>query len=149
VDAPSRPSDGHLPDCRPHVGNNAMSKLEGILDLAPIRLENVTRIPEPPRVLGERSCFPEHRLERGLVVQAGKSQLTDVMRPAEEMVVMGEKRLQRLLDRLLTVERCVGQEGWACGQIYFRCSQVELGTGQPRRNVLRASVRRHAAERLP
>ena len=149
MDAPSRPSDGHLPDCRPHVGNDAMRNLEGILDLAQIRLEDVTRISEPPRVLGERSGCPEHRLERGLVLQAGKSQLTDVMRPAEEMVVMGEKRLQRLLDRLLTVECRVGQEGWACGQIHFRCSQVEPGTGQPGRNVLRASVTRHTAERLP
>jgi len=149
VDAPSRPSDGHLPDCRPHVGNNAMSKLEGILDLAPIRLKDLTRIPEPPRVLGERSRCPEQGLERGLVLQAGKSQLTDVMRPAEGMVVMGEKPLQRLLHSLLAVERCVGQEGWARGQIHFRCSQVELGTGQPGRHVLRASVTQHAGGCLP
>ena len=105
-----------------------MRKLEGGLDLVPIRLEDFTRIPEPPCVLGERSCFPEQGLERGLVLQAGKRQLTDVMRPREEMVVVGEKRLQRLLDRLLTVECCVGQEGWARGQIHFRCSQVELST---------------------
>jgi len=149
VDVPGGPSDGYLPDCRPHVGNDAMRNLEGILDLAQIRLEDVTRISEPPRVLGERSGCPEHRLERGLVLQAGKRQLTDVMRPAEEMVVVGEKRLQRLLDRLLTVEGCVGKEGWARGQIHFRCSQVELGTRQPGRHVLRASVTRHAAERLP
>ena len=149
MDAPSGPSDGHLPDGRPHVGNDAMSKLEGVLDLVPIRLEDFTRIPEPPRVLGERSCCPEQGLERRLVLQTRESQLADVMRPAEEMVVVGEKRLQRLLHRLLTVECCVGQEGWARGQIHFRCSQVELRTRQPGRHVLRASVTRHAAECLP
>ena len=142
-------SEGHLPDRGPHVGDDSMSKLEGILDFALIWLEHVARIPEPPRVLGERRGCPEHRLERGLMLQAGKRQLTDVMRPAEEMVVVGEKRLQRLLDRLLTVECCVGQEGRACGQIYFRCSQVELGTRQPGLHVLRASVTWHAAECLP
>jgi len=149
VDVPGGPSVGHLPDCRPHVGNDAMRNLEGILDLAPIQLEDFTGIPEPPCVLGERSRRPEQGLERRLVLQTCKSQLTDVMRPREEMVVVGEKRLQRLLDRLLTVEGCVGKEGWARGQIHFRCSQVELGTRQPGRHVLRASVTRHAAERLP
>lgn len=149
MDAPSWPSGRHLPDRRPHVGDDSMSKLEGILDLAPIWLEDVTRIPEAPRVLGEWSCCPEHRLERGLVLQAGKRQFADVMRPAEEMVVVGEKRLQPLLGGLLTVEGCVGKEGWGRGQIHFRCSQVEFGTRQPGRHVFRASVTRHAAERLP
>ena len=149
MEAPSRISDGHLPDCHPHVGNNVMRKLDGGLDFVPIRLEDLTRIPKPPRVLGERSCFPEQGLERGLVLQAGERQLTDVMRSAEEMVVMGEKRLQRLLYRLLTVERRVPEEGRARGQIHFRCSQVELGTRQPRRHVLCASVKLHATARLP
>jgi len=149
VDAPSRLSDAHLPNGRPYVGDDALRKLEGVLDLVSIRLEHFTRISEPPRVLGERSCFPEQGLERRLVLEARKCQLTDVMCPAEEMVVVGEERLQRLLDRLLTVECRVGQEGWACGQVHFGCSQVELGTSQPGRNALRASVTRHTAERLP
>ena len=149
MDVPGGPSVGHLPDCCPYGGDDAMRNLEGILDLAPIQLEDFTGIPEPPCVLGERSRRPEQGLERRLVLQTCKSQLTDVMRSAEEMVVVGEKRLQRLLDRLLTVECRVGQEGWACGQIYFRCSQVELGTRQPGLHVLRASVTWHAAECLP
>ena len=126
-----------------------MRDLERVLDLVPIRLEDFTRIPEPPRVLGERSRCPEQRLERRLVLQTCESQLADVMRSAEEMVLVGEKRPQRLLHRLLTMECCVGQEGWARGQIHFRRSQVQLRTRQPGRHVPRASVTRHAAECLP
>ena len=71
------------------------------------------------------------------------------MGSAEEVVVVGEERLQRLLRRLLTVEGRVGQEGRAHAQIHFRRSQVKLRTRQPGCHVLRASVKRHARGCLP
>lgn len=66
-------SDGHLPRRRPHVGDDAVRNLEGILDLLEIWLENFAWIPEPPRILRERSRCPEQGLERRLVLQTRKS----------------------------------------------------------------------------
>ena len=48
---------------RPHLADDAVRNLEGILDLPPIRLEDFAGVAETPRVLGERSTRAEQLLE--------------------------------------------------------------------------------------
>ena len=63
------------------------------------------------------------------MLQTRERQLGNVMGLAEEMIVVREERLERILHCLLAVERCVGQEGRAHAQVHLCCSEVQFGAG--------------------
>ena len=70
-------------------------------------LVQIAGITKPPGVLGERSARSQERLERGLVLEAGDGQLSDVVRLPKGSSVQCKECLERFLHRLLTVEGSV------------------------------------------
>ena len=92
-------------------GDDGSRSVDGLTNLRLLRLGGFSRVAVSPRVLRQRCCRAQVRLERGIDGNALGAELHEVVRLPERPIVPGEEGLQRLLDGLLAVERRVTKQG--------------------------------------
>lgn len=113
-------------DSSSDFAHDASRDAESLVHLVLLGLEDLAGVAEAPGVLGERRALPQNGLESRLVLQAGDSQLADVVRLPKWATVAREERLERLLHRLLTMEGRVSQQRWLGREIHLGCAEIRV-----------------------